>query len=281
MGNFYKSGLLTITPQYNGAGWDYWAHYDATAQSYFHGTEIQQAQEYLKTREIGKHPFFAYAAQKPEALKMWAAQEVRITNLFSQVMFALLANTQNVNMRSLLLPVVIGEHSKVEWNGHAERSHPRLLAELCRKVGVYLGVKDLKIDGKDTPNMDYPMTPAADKFFAAMTGSIERIGYALGFLGIGTEEMIGEEYPAAEAAFKAAFGDDFDTSFFQANIGEDEQHAQIMRQAAKYLSKNEMQDYLAGAKAGVDARYEYYTELLNFCLQRDLIPMPVVAPVVK
>lgn len=281
MPKFYKRGMIQVTPQYNSAAWDYWAHFEPVGRGHYGGNEIEQAQEYLKARDIGTHPFFAYAAQKPEALKLWVAQEARITNLFSQTMFALLANTQNVNMRSLLLPVAIGEHSKVEWNGQAERSHPALLAELCSRVGVHLGVRDAKIDGTDYEGMPYPLTPAADRFFQAMTESISSFPYALGFLGVGTEELIHDEYSAIKTSFKSAFGEEFNTDFLDSNINEDDHHAQLMRTAASYLSKHEMAEYLEGAKAGVDARYDYYTSLLNYCLEHDVVSVPQPAPEVK
>ena len=95
---------------------------------------IQAARAYLALAAIDHHPFFHIAIGNREALQIWAAQESVITNYFSQTLFSMMALIKNVHLRSVLLPVAVGEHSALK-GGQAVGSHPHLLAKLVIDIG--------------------------------------------------------------------------------------------------------------------------------------------------
>jgi hypothetical protein len=87
---------------------------------------IAKAEAIEAAAGIGSHPFFALALRDPEALRFWVSQEAVVTNPFSQILFATMSNIRNVHIRTLLLPVVTGEHGKL-FGDRARSSHPWLI----------------------------------------------------------------------------------------------------------------------------------------------------------
>ncbi|XUJ32449.1 hypothetical protein ACQ5SK_28575 [Bradyrhizobium japonicum] len=74
---------------------------------------IAEAEAIERRARIEVHPFFEYAKNQPDALSLWASQEAVVTNPFSQILLRVIARIANVHVRSLLMPVVDGEHSSV------------------------------------------------------------------------------------------------------------------------------------------------------------------------
>jgi hypothetical protein len=212
---------------------------------------VRAAHAYLASARIGDHPFFLSARGNPAALAVWSSQECVITNHFSQTLFALIAMVGNVHVRSILLPVVAGEHSPIK-NGLAVGSHPHLLAKLLEDIGIKSGnVKPL---------------PFTVHFAEALTNSLQSTIFGLGFLGIGNEAMLIPEYTAVEGLFSLLYSRDLYRPFLRANIEEDRTHASIMESVAIALCRGSYDEYLflRGAEAGVDARIRYYDDLLAY-----------------
>src|SRR5207249_697735 len=95
---------------------------------------------------------------------------------------------KNVHVRSMLLPVVSGEHSPVR-NGIAERSHPWLIWRLCRSLGIGDTI---------TP------TRAVVEFITTLERTSSDPMRALGAFGVGNELMLLSEYRAVEHCFDLA-----------------------------------------------------------------------------
>ena len=199
---------------------------------------------------IEDHLFFSVAKNRRDAMVLWASQEVIVTNPFSQILFQLIGNVRNVHIRSILIPIVGGEHSKVK-QGTATKSHPWLIWKLCRSMGIQ--------------SADIKPTKAIVDFIEVLATSVENPMYGLGVLGIGNELMLLAEYKAVESCFDLAFPEAEYKDFLHANIGEDEVHSRLIGDAAAALVGLgfKSQDFVEGAKAGVQARVAYYDSLLT------------------
>ena len=210
--------------------------------------EIAEAIE--RDVKIENHPFFKSAVNDRRAMILWTAQEAIVTNPFSQILFKVIGNIKNVHIRSLLMPVVYGEHSKVR-KGTADKSHPWLIWRLCKSLGI--GENDIK------------PTQAIIDFIEVLESSIDNPMYALGVLGIGNEKMLLAEYRAVEACFDSACPDADYRDFLHANIEEDVVHTQLIGSAAAAMAAmgDNPDDFIAGAKEGVVARVRYYDALLK------------------
>lgn len=211
---------------------------------------IKTARAYLASAAIDRHPFFQKALGNIDALALWAAQESVITNHFSQTLFAMMALIKNVHLRSVLLPVVAGEHSALK-KGRAVGSHPHLLAKLVVDIGI-------------SPDAVRPSPPTI-RFGEVLTDSLQSLPRALGCLGIGNEAMLIPEYTAVEKLFSELYPRELYRPFLRANIEEDHTHSTLMDLAAVaiFRSQAERDDFLTGARAGVDARVRYYDELIT------------------
>jgi hypothetical protein len=88
---------------------------------------------------------------------------------------------------------------------------------------------------------------------------------ALGALGIGNEQMLLAEYRAVEACFDAVYPEADYRGFLQANFGEDETHTRLIGIAAAALTSfgYASEEFVAGARQGVEARVRYYDSLLE------------------
>ena len=203
-----------------------------------------------RSARIEDHPFFATAKNSRDAMVLWTSQEAIVTNPFSQILFQLIGNVKNVHVRSILIPVVGGEHSKVR-EGTASKSHPWLIWKLCRSLNIE--AKDIK------------PTQAIKDFIKVLADSAENPMYGLGVLGIGNELMLLAEYTAVESCFDVACPDADYKDFLHANIEEDEVHSRLIGDAAASLAAKgfDSNDFLRGAKVGVQARVSYYDSLLN------------------
>jgi len=211
---------------------------------------VKAAEGLERKAKIEDHPFFAQAKKSRAALVLWASQEAIVSNPFSQILFRLMSNIKNVHVRSILLPVVDGEHSAVS-NGVANRSHPWLIWRLCRS----LGISDDRI----------LVTKAIRDFISTLEAAVDDPMRALGVLGIGNELMLLAEYGAVQACFDAVCPDADYREFLQANIGEDETHTRLIGDAAAALTEfgYSSGDFIEGARIGVEARVSYYDALLK------------------
>ena len=198
---------------------------------------------------IEDHPFFEASKNSREAMILWTSQEAIVTNPFSQILFQLMSNVKNVHVRSILIPVVGGEHSKVK-EGTASKSHPWLIWKLCRSLGIE--AKDIK------------PTKAIVDFIKILSDASENPMYGLGVLGIGNELMLLAEYSAVEKCFDSACPDADYKGFLHANIEEDEVHSRLIGDAAAALAElgADSNEFLRGARDGVQARVNYYDSLL-------------------
>jgi hypothetical protein len=211
---------------------------------------VIEAEVIERGARIEDHPFFVVAGKSREALVVWASQEAVVTNPFSQVLFEVMAAIKNVHVRSILLPVVAGEHSNLR-NGIAERSHPWLIWQLCRSLGV--NEKEIK------------PTRAVIEFIDVLESTVNDPMLALGALGIGNELMLLAEYRAIERCFESACPEADYRDFLHANIGEDETHTKLIGTAAAALADLgfNARQFVVGAQIGVAARVKYYDSLLS------------------
>jgi len=211
---------------------------------------VAEAAAIERDAAIEKHPFFPFAQTHRDAVVFWASQEAVVTNPFSQTLFRVLANIKNVHIRSVLMPVVEGEHDTVQ-SGIARRSHPWLLWELCLAIGI-------------DPHK-IRISEAVRQFIAVLNESANNPMRALGVLGIGNEMMLVEEYAAIRTCFDAHFPNKIHNDFLQANISEDVSHTRIIGHAATALWRLGFSatDFVSGARDGVAARVNYYDMLLR------------------
>lgn len=210
---------------------------------------VAEAEAIERAAQIENHGFFPFAKRTPQALVLWASQELIVTNPFSQILARVFAQIDNVHVRSLLLPVLIGEHSGVR-QGVAANSHPWLIWKLCRSLGL--------------DKADIRTSKAVAAFIAALEEASDDLMYALGALGIGNELMLLAEYRAVESCFDACFPNAEYRDFLHANIAEDEGHTNLIGLGATALEKQGLsaERFLNGARAGVAARVQYYDALL-------------------
>ena len=211
---------------------------------------VDEARAIERGAKIENHAFFGLAKRNPRALLVWASQEAIVTNPFSQLLLRAIGNIKNVHIRSLLIPVVAGEHSHLK-NGIAHESHPWLIWTLCKSLG--LSYEDLR-----------PTKAVAD-FITALAATIDFPMQALGCLGVGNELMLLSEYAAVEECFDLMYPDAEYKKFLRANISEDEGHTALIEIAAGELTRfgYDPKEFVNGARAGVAARVAYYDSLIS------------------
>jgi len=217
---------------------------------------IVLGRQVLEMSAIHGHPFFQLARRHRTALLIWAAQECVITNHFSQVLFGLMSLIKNVHVRSLITPVVTGEHSAVK-QGKAFGSHPHLLSKL---------IEDIGLQGE----LVTPLAPTIE-FADFLSSSTRNLFYGLGALGIGNESMLIPEYLQIENAFSKHFPRRIYRPFLRANIEEDKEHSGLMEYAAVALFEKlkDEKDYLSGASDGVNARVKYYDQMHKLVIETE------------
>jgi hypothetical protein len=211
---------------------------------------VAEAEALESAARIGSHLFFEHASENSDALRLWASQEAVVTNPFSQILFLTLSKIRNVHVRALLLPVIVGEHGKFS-NDRAGTSHPWLIWELCRSLGIG----------------DAPIVPtrAVRDFVLTLEKAVCNPMRALGALGIGNELMLISEYAAIERCFDRLFPEAKYKAFLDGNIREDEVHTQLIERAAVALANmgEDPREFVEGARLGVEARVTYYDALLR------------------
>lgn len=214
------------------------------------GEQIRALGSIADQSGIERHPFFLYAANHRKALEAWAAQEAVTTNPFSQLLLICCAHIQNVHGRAAFMPVIAGEHHKLN-QGKADRSHPWLLKALCESLGI--ATEKIK-PAQCTIN-----------FLAMLAKSVADPWFGLAALGVGNERMLIPEYTAVKKAFVSMAPDATYADFLDANITEDVSHNAILQEIAASLISTEMEfsRYHQGAIEGVRARLTYYDELLD------------------
>lgn len=205
---------------------------------------------------IGQKDFFKQACKDSDLLKLWVSQEAVVTNPFSQTLLQVISNIRNVHVRSILLPVVVGEHSKL-INGTAIYSHPWLLWKLCKSMAI---------------GEDLIVTPPVDKFIDILNTDNENIMFSLGILGVGNERILITEYKAIRKCFESISPSSDYKQFLESNIAEDVTHTQLIEIAATVLVNQgfSLNEYREGAILGVNARLSYYDELLSYYYEKKL-----------
>ena len=212
---------------------------------------ILQARGMVRSCGIENHVFFDFCKENKGALIEWTKQECIITNHFSLSLFSLLGLIRNVHLRSMLIPVLAGEHSPLK-DGIAYGSHPNLLARL---------IDDLGID-TDSLNAENFTVEFVDLLFSENYP----ICYRFGVLGVGNEALLVPEYKAVSLAFDHHYPRGVHRPFLTANIEEDRIHSKVMEDAAMLLCNDaETQDsFIQGARDGIQARFRYYDKMLDF-----------------
>jgi len=230
--------------------WSFGDFFDPADLDRLHAV-IVTASSYQMEAHIERHEFFDIAIRNREALRVWAAQEAVVTNAFSQILLQTCAQIRNVHLRAAFMPVIAGEHHVVR-KGIAEHSHPWLLRRLCLS---------LELEPEKIKPLPFTVT-----FIEVLSKSTRNTLIALGALGVGNERMLPPEYTAVKKCFEVAWPDSDYQGFLDANIAEDETHTQIIEVVASGLIKNDedAQDFLLGAKLGVDARVAYYNQLVDY-----------------
>lgn len=244
----------TMTPPYlNSAAWafrDFFESLPTGSPSPCSARTVESARSIVAEAKIGAHPFFRYASDRREALCVWSAQECVITNHFSQVLFYLLSTMNNVHLRSLLAPVVMGEHGRLR-DGIAHGAHPHLLSKLAIDMGL------------DVHSI-HPL-PFTINFADALSAATASTVQAVGIFGMSNEAFLVSEYGAVADCFARHFPPNIWRPFLRANIEEDHGHARLFEEAAIFLLKTPAhhEEYLDAVGQGVAARIRYYDDLLQ------------------
>lgn len=214
---------------------------------------VDEVEKYIVSRDLSRHPFFGYARRDRGALELWLAQELVMTNAFSQIVLAAASRVQNVHVRSILVEVAAGEHGHVR-SGVAKRAHPWLLHGLRDSVG--LPMEDVK-----------PAAPTIEFIRRLEESSRAHPLAALAWIGVGNERLILPEYKAVKECFAVTWKDADYEPFLQANLTEDVVHSRLCYTAASTLIANEddARYYYDQAVASIEARWSYFDALLEAC----------------
>ena len=211
---------------------------------------VRRALQFADECGIAQHRFFEVAAKSPDALRIWVSQELAVTGPFSLELLHLATTLPNVHLRSMLMEVVMGEHSKVV-NGCASRSHPWLLNRLRESIGLRWA--------------DVHVLPETELFLARLQSWRGHPLAALAALGVGNERLILSEYGAVKSCFDACWRDSDYRSFLDANIHEDLRHSELLAAigAALIASESDAAAYYDAAVRSVRSRIEFYDGLVE------------------
>ncbi len=136
---------------------------------------VDRVERYVVNKHFDKHPFFDVARQSVDALYLWLAQELVMTNAFSQAVLYATSRIRNVHIRASLASVAYGEHGRVR-NGIAKGAHPTLLDALRESAGL-------------RPASVRPVQPTID-LIGLLCASLDDPICALAWIGIGNERLI-------------------------------------------------------------------------------------------
>lgn len=216
--------------------------------------DILRTVDICSTARIGEHPFFDLCRINERALRLWVSQEFWISSLFSQALALWLSSIHNAHVRAMASDVYTGEHHEVSAGGVANRAHPVLAAKMCRDLGI-----DLR--------KTRPLVMACD-FNESLAMAACRTMYGGGFLGIGNELMLLDEYGSIMDAMKGSAPNiaAIPRDFLEENIHDDKFHHVELQQAASLLAHfgYRIQEFVDGATDGVAARVRYYDDLLSY-----------------
>jgi hypothetical protein len=214
--------------------------------------EVRAAERIVSSSNIEEHEFFSLARDNKRAVREWVAQELTVTNGFSQRLLSVAAQFSNVFIRQHLLDLIIGEHSTVGNDGVEYPAHPLLLQKAATIVGI-------------TVDQVVMRTPTA-KYLDTLRRLCE-LGplQALGAIGVGNELLLVREYTAARVAYTSAFSREDGAEFFDANISADGGHYELCAGAASAycdLYNTNSRAYIDGARRAVQARVHFYDSLV-------------------
>ncbi|MFD3473033.1 hypothetical protein ACFWWM_43340 [Streptomyces sp. NPDC058682] len=211
---------------------------------------VQRAMDYADGIGLEEHRFFEIAASSPVALRAWVTQELIVTGPFSQALLRLAALVPNVHMRAMVMVVIGGEHGRVV-GGRAPGSHPWLLNELRKSMGI---------EKKEVQ----PLSETVE-FIGVLDREVGSVIGGLAAAGIGNERLILGEYSAVKLCFEACWPNSKYARFLDANITEDFQHSDLLADVASILIEQGASpvEYYNAAMRSVDARVKFYDRLAN------------------
>ena len=151
----------------------------------------------------------------------------------------------------MMLEVASAEHGAVNEAGIAVDSHPWLLQQLC--VSLELDICQIKV----APETEAYLTTLDS---LCRSSPIEGIGA----LGPGNEFLLLQEYRALADSFEAALPESQYSTFFNANLTQDERHHEVLAMVATGLielgAPSEL--YVESAIRAAEARIEFYDSFL-------------------
>lgn len=174
-----------------------------------------------------------------------------VTGEFAKQLHLVAGRINNTHLRALTDLVTAGENGRVNKEGVAANSHPTLLDQLRESMGI-------SVD-------DVVPLPETLEFLDVLEKECLTPLRGVAALGVGNEKMIPEEYGAVMRTFEVCLPDARYRAFLMANVAEDTEHADILARVGTGLI-NQGHDprlYFDGAKAAVDARFDYYDRILQ------------------
>src|SRR6266446_6156569 len=181
--------------------------------------DVLSAARFVRDADIGNHDFFRHANENKIAMRCWVAQELTITNAFSQRLCETAGLFANVYIRQHLLELVMDEHEFQDDAGIVHPAHPVLLQRVA-------GIVDLQM------NAVRRLEPT--KRYLRILENLCSHGplQALGAIGVGNELLLVSEYTAARESYISSFSRKDGADFFDANISADTHHYEVCAAAA-------------------------------------------------
>jgi hypothetical protein len=209
---------------------------------------IEEIEEYVEALALDQHPFFALAQESAAALQLWVAQELVMTNAFSQCVLYAASRIENVHVRSYICDIAFGEHGRVK-DGLARRSHPWLLNQLRESIAL----------PKERVSPEQPTARFIDRLQESLFDPLR----AVAAIGIGNERMIIPEYAAIKTCFAKVYPRSDFLPFLDANLNEDVHHTNLCYRAAASLMTSDLDasSFVEAAKASAISRVRYFDEL--------------------
>jgi hypothetical protein len=227
--------------------WKYSLFFDPLSDVPAHPV-VQVIEQYIEHRQLDKHPFFELARDSKSALTLWAAQELVMTNAFSQLVLRAASCIPNVHARAVLVEIASGEHG-FSRRGIAKNAHPWLLSQLGSSINLDL----VQIAPAEPTRM----------FIRRLTSHIDTPLNMLAYIGVGNERLIIPEYTAVKKCFSEQWPESRYKLFLDANLDEDISHSQLCYLLASMLiqSVQDAESFKSAAIASIDSRFEYFDGL--------------------
>lgn len=231
--------------------WNYMDFFARPAGSSLHPV-VEHVEAYVEARDFAAHPFFEIAQRKREALETWVAQELVMTNAFSQIVMCAASRVRNVHLRAVLAEVAMGEHGRLR-NGFARAAHPWLLHELGRSMNL-------------AQEQVRPL-PATVAFLERLAATVDTPIRAIAAIGVGNERLIVPEYNAIKRCFESLLPDAKHAPFLNANLNEDILHSQLCYAAASRMIGlgATAEEYYQAAVESIENRWAYFDGLVKIC----------------